>query len=197
MAEAFAEYLHKRIRGELGFAAEEARDPEAMLAQGYRGSRYSFGYPACPNLADQKQLLALLGAEEIGITLSEEDQLDPEQSTSAIVVHHPQAKYFSVCGNRRASPAKAPYQGEKSIRCRRLLNFSPDKIIISDTYQFALPPESRGFLAACRGPNRANRVATGWESGRHLLAAPAPPRSQPSCATAAHCAPDTPRGRCR
>jgi 5-methyltetrahydrofolate--homocysteine methyltransferase len=96
MAEAFAEYLHKRIRGELGFAAEEARDPEAMLAQGYRGSRYSFGYPACPNLADQKQLLALLGAEEIGITLSEEDQLDPEQSTSAIVVHHPQAKYFSV-----------------------------------------------------------------------------------------------------
>jgi 5-methyltetrahydrofolate--homocysteine methyltransferase len=96
MAEAFAEYLHKRIRGELGFAADEARDPEAMLAQGYRGSRYSFGYPACPNLADQKQLLALLGAEEIGITLSEEDQLDPEQSTSAIVVHHPQAKYFSV-----------------------------------------------------------------------------------------------------
>jgi 5-methyltetrahydrofolate--homocysteine methyltransferase len=96
MAEAFAEYLHKRIRGELGFAAEEARDPEAMLNQGYRGSRYSFGYPACPNLADQKQLLALLGAEEIGVTLSEEDQLDPEQSTSAIVVHHPQAKYFSV-----------------------------------------------------------------------------------------------------
>src|SRR5690349_17668480 len=96
MAEAFAEYLHKRIRGELGFTAEEARDPEAMLAQGYRGSRYSFGYPACPNLADQQQLLALLRAEEIGITLSEEDQLDPEQSTSAIVVHHPQAKYFSV-----------------------------------------------------------------------------------------------------
>jgi 5-methyltetrahydrofolate--homocysteine methyltransferase len=96
MAEALAEYLHRRIRGELGFAAEESRDPEAMLAQGYRGSRYSFGYPACPNLADQKQLLALLRAEEIGITLSDEDQLDPEQSTSAIIVHHPQAKYFSV-----------------------------------------------------------------------------------------------------
>jgi 5-methyltetrahydrofolate--homocysteine methyltransferase len=77
MAEAFAEYLHKRIRGELGFTVEEARDPEAMLAQGYRGSRYSFGYPACSNLADQKQLLALLNAEEIGITLSEEDRLDP------------------------------------------------------------------------------------------------------------------------
>jgi 5-methyltetrahydrofolate--homocysteine methyltransferase len=96
MAEALAEYLHRRIRGELGFAAEEARDTEAMLAQGYRGSRYSFGYPACPNLADQKQLLALLHAAAIDITLSEEDQLDPEQSTSAIIVHHPQAKYFSV-----------------------------------------------------------------------------------------------------
>jgi cobalamin-dependent methionine synthase I len=64
-----------------------ARDPEAMPAQGYRGSRYSFG-DACPNLADQKQLLVLLNAEDIGITLSEEDKLDPEQSTSAIVVHH-------------------------------------------------------------------------------------------------------------
>jgi 5-methyltetrahydrofolate--homocysteine methyltransferase len=91
-----AEYVHKRIRGELGFAALEARDNEAMLAQGYRGSRYSFGYPACPNLADQRQLLALLAADRIGIALSEEDQLDPEQSTSAIVLHHPQAKYFSV-----------------------------------------------------------------------------------------------------
>jgi len=96
MAEAFAEYVHKRIRGELGFAAEEARDHDEMLNQGYRGSRYSFGYPACPNLADQRQLLDLLGAAEIGVTLSEEDQLDPEQSTSAIVLHHPQAKYFSV-----------------------------------------------------------------------------------------------------
>jgi 5-methyltetrahydrofolate--homocysteine methyltransferase len=96
MAEAMAEYVHKRIRAELGFAGDEARDMEAMLAQGYRGSRYSFGYPACPNLADQKALLQLLNAEEIGVTLSEGDQLDPEQSTSAIVVHHPQAKYFSV-----------------------------------------------------------------------------------------------------
>ncbi len=96
MAEAMAEYLHKRIRGELGFAAEEARDLDAMLNQGYRGSRYSFGYPACPNLGDQRQLLSLLRAEEIGVVLTEEDQLDPEQSTSAIVVSHPQAKYFSV-----------------------------------------------------------------------------------------------------
>jgi 5-methyltetrahydrofolate--homocysteine methyltransferase len=96
MAEAMAEYTHKRVRAELGFAAEEARDIEALLQQGYRGSRYSFGYPACPNLADQRQLMALLNAEEIGVALTDEDQLDPEQSTSAIVVTHPQAKYFSV-----------------------------------------------------------------------------------------------------
>jgi 5-methyltetrahydrofolate--homocysteine methyltransferase len=96
MAEAMAEYLHKRIRAELGFSGDEARDVEALLQQGYRGSRYSFGYPACPNLADQRQLLALLNAEEIGVSLTEEDQLEPEQSTSAIVVTHPQAKYFSV-----------------------------------------------------------------------------------------------------
>src|SRR6202011_6052543 len=81
MAEAMAEYLHKRIRAELGFSGDEARDVEALLQQGYRGSRYSFGYPACPNLADQRQLLALLNAEEIGITLSEEDQLEDRKST--------------------------------------------------------------------------------------------------------------------
>jgi 5-methyltetrahydrofolate--homocysteine methyltransferase len=96
MAEAMAEYVHKRIRAELGFAAEESRDKEGLLKQGYRGSRYSFGYPACPNLADQRQLLKLLGAERIGVGLTEEDQLDPEQSTSALVILHPKAKYFSV-----------------------------------------------------------------------------------------------------
>jgi 5-methyltetrahydrofolate--homocysteine methyltransferase len=95
-AEALAEYVHKRIREELGFGHLDDRDIHRMLKQGYRGSRYSFGYPACPNLADQHQLLRLLGAEKIGIEMSEEDQLHPEQSTSAIVVHHPQAKYFSV-----------------------------------------------------------------------------------------------------
>jgi 5-methyltetrahydrofolate--homocysteine methyltransferase len=96
MAEALAEYVHKRVRGELGFAQYDAREVDQLLQQGYRGSRYSFGYPACPRLEDQVQLLDLLGAERIGITLSEEFQLHPEQSTSAIVVHHPQAKYFSV-----------------------------------------------------------------------------------------------------
>ncbi len=96
LAEALAEHTHKRIRAELGFAAEDDRDIERMLNQGYRGSRYSFGYPACPNLEDQAQILSLLKAERIGIVLSDEFQLEPEQSTSAIVLHHPQAKYFGV-----------------------------------------------------------------------------------------------------
>ena len=96
MAEALAEYTHKRIRAELGFAAEDDRDMDKMLQQSYRGSRYSFGYPACPELEDQAQLLQLLGAERIGISLSDEFQLHPEQSTSAIVVLNSQAKYFSV-----------------------------------------------------------------------------------------------------
>jgi 5-methyltetrahydrofolate--homocysteine methyltransferase len=96
MAEALAEYTHKRIRAELGFAAEDDRDMDKLLQQSYRGSRYSFGYPACPKLEDQVQMLKLLGAERIGISLSDEFQLHPEQSTSAIVVLNNKAKYFSV-----------------------------------------------------------------------------------------------------
>ena len=96
MTEALAEYVHTRIRAEMGFAGEDDRDMDKLLSQGYRGSRYSFGYPACPNLADQHQLIGLLGADRLGITMTDGDMLDPEQSTSAIVVHHPQAKYFSV-----------------------------------------------------------------------------------------------------
>ncbi|HVL80174.1 MAG TPA: methionine synthase [Actinomycetota bacterium] len=96
MAEALAEMWHKRIRTELGIAGEDADSMEDIFRQGYRGSRYSFGYPACPNLADQEKLFPLLRPERIGVTLSEEWQLHPEQSTSAIVVHHPAAKYFSV-----------------------------------------------------------------------------------------------------
>ena len=96
MAEAMAEYVHKRIRAELGFAGEDDRDMEKMLSQSYRGSRYSFGYPACPRLEDQEPILRLLGASRIGVDLSDEFQLHPEQSTSAIVVLNPRAKYFSV-----------------------------------------------------------------------------------------------------
>jgi 5-methyltetrahydrofolate--homocysteine methyltransferase len=96
MAEAMAEYTHKRIRAEWGFAGQDDRDIEKMLQQGYRGGRYSFGYPACPKLEDQEPLLRLLDAERIGVSISDEWQLHPEQSTSAIVLHHPRAKYFSV-----------------------------------------------------------------------------------------------------
>ena len=91
MAEAMAEYTHKRIREDLGFGHQDAREMDKLLKQGYRGSRYSFGYPACPNLDDQAQLLDALGA-----ALGDEDQLHPEQSTSAIVLHHPQARYFTI-----------------------------------------------------------------------------------------------------
>ncbi len=96
MAEALAEYVHKRIRGELGFSHHDARDLDKVLKQGYQGARYSFGYPACPDMAGQHNLLKLLGAERIGLVMDEHDQLHPEQSTAAIVAHHPQAKYFTV-----------------------------------------------------------------------------------------------------
>jgi 5-methyltetrahydrofolate--homocysteine methyltransferase len=95
-AEGLAEYIHRQIRGELGIAGDDAREMKSLFKQGYRGSRFSFGYPACPNLADQIPLLELLGADEIGIKISEGDQLWPEQSTSAIVCHHPSAKYFTI-----------------------------------------------------------------------------------------------------
>ncbi|MCB9943998.1 MAG: methionine synthase [Geminicoccaceae bacterium] len=96
LAEAMAEYVHARIRAELGFAGDDARDMGQLLKQGYRGSRYSFGYPACPTLADQIPLLDLLGANRVGVEISDGWQLHPEQSTSAIVLHHPQARYFNV-----------------------------------------------------------------------------------------------------
>jgi 5-methyltetrahydrofolate--homocysteine methyltransferase len=95
-AEALAEYWHKMIRTELGIAGGDAPELKALFSQGYQGSRYSFGYPACPRLEDQVQLFALLAPERIGVTLTEEYQLVPEQSTSAIVVHHPEAKYFAI-----------------------------------------------------------------------------------------------------
>ena len=95
-AEALAEMWHKKIREELGFAQNDAADLAKLFHQGYQGSRYSFGYPACPNLEDQTKLIELLQPERIDVELSEEFQLHPEQSTSAIIVHHPEAKYFNV-----------------------------------------------------------------------------------------------------
>ncbi|HYO09906.1 MAG TPA: homocysteine S-methyltransferase family protein [Tepidisphaeraceae bacterium] len=95
-AEALAELWHKRMRQELGFGSEDASSIDKMFQQGYRGSRYSFGYPACPNLEDRALIARLLKPEEIGVALSENYMLVPEQSTDAIVAHHPQAKYFDV-----------------------------------------------------------------------------------------------------
>ncbi|MEY3685633.1 MAG: hypothetical protein RJB00_583, partial [Actinomycetota bacterium] len=96
LTEALAEHWHARIRSELGFAGDDSRELSEILDQGYRGSRYSFGYPACPDLSAQVQLCELLEPERIGVELSEEFQLHPEQSTSAIIVHHPEAKYFNA-----------------------------------------------------------------------------------------------------
>jgi len=95
-AEALAELWHKRIREELGIAGADSPDLTRLFKQEYQGSRYSFGYPACPRLEDQEKLFALLNPSRIGVDLTEEFQLEPEQSTSAIIVHHPEAKYFSI-----------------------------------------------------------------------------------------------------
>jgi 5-methyltetrahydrofolate--homocysteine methyltransferase len=96
LTEALAEHWHGRIREELNVHTDDSFDLAEILDQGYRGSRYSFGYPACPDLEQQTKLCALLEPERIGVTLSEEFQLHPEQSTSAIIVHHPEAKYFNA-----------------------------------------------------------------------------------------------------
>ena len=96
LTEALAEHWHARIREELQVKGEDSQDLQGILDQGYRGSRYSFGYPACPDLEQQVQLCELLDPSRIGVELSEEFQLHPEQSTSAIIVLHPEAKYFNA-----------------------------------------------------------------------------------------------------
>ena len=96
LTESLAEHWHARMREELSVKADDSADLQGILDQGYRGSRYSFGYPACPDLEQQVQLCELLDPARIGVELSEEFQLHPEQSTSAIIVHHPEAKYFNA-----------------------------------------------------------------------------------------------------
>jgi 5-methyltetrahydrofolate--homocysteine methyltransferase len=97
LTEALAEMWHARIRSELGFGDEDDHDRDRLISdQGYRGSRYSFGYPACPDVEQQTVLVDLLDPSRIGVELSEEFQLHPEQSTSAMIVHHPEAKYFNA-----------------------------------------------------------------------------------------------------
>jgi 5-methyltetrahydrofolate--homocysteine methyltransferase len=95
-AEALAELWHQCIRQELGIAGSDAGELTQLFRQQYQGSRFSFGYPACPNLEDQRKIFALLEPGRIDVSLSDEFQLEPEQSTSAIIVHHPEAKYFSI-----------------------------------------------------------------------------------------------------
>jgi 5-methyltetrahydrofolate--homocysteine methyltransferase len=96
LAEALAEYWHARVRSELGFAGEDPDQMEDMFALKYRGARFSLGYGACPDLEDRAKIAELLEPERIGVHLSEEFQLHPEQSTDAIVIHHPEAKYFNA-----------------------------------------------------------------------------------------------------
>ena len=96
LTEALAEYWHARIRRELGVGAQDSANIEDFFRLGYRGARYSFGYPACPDLADRAKVARLLRPADIGVELTEEMQLVPEQSTDALVVHHPEAKYFST-----------------------------------------------------------------------------------------------------
>jgi 5-methyltetrahydrofolate--homocysteine methyltransferase len=96
MAEALAEYWHRRIREEWGFADEDGRLVDMLVRQGYRGGRYSWGYPACPDLADNLKVAELLEADRIGVAVSEDFQYVPEQTTSAIICHHPKAKYFGA-----------------------------------------------------------------------------------------------------
>jgi 5-methyltetrahydrofolate--homocysteine methyltransferase len=95
-AEALAELWHKRMRQELGFGSEDSPKIHDLFRQGYRGSRFSFGYGACPSLEDRAKIIQLLKPESIGVQLTENHMLVPEQSTDALVVHHPQAKYFDV-----------------------------------------------------------------------------------------------------
>jgi 5-methyltetrahydrofolate--homocysteine methyltransferase len=94
MAESLAEYWHHRIREELGYADEDGPSLAGLFRQKYRGGRYSWGYPACPDLEDNAKVVDLLGADRIGVEVSEGFQLHPEQTTTAIICHHPQAKYF-------------------------------------------------------------------------------------------------------
>jgi len=96
LAEALAEYWHARVRAELGFSSEDPKDMREMFALKYRGARFSLGYGACPELEDRAKIAELLQPERIGVHLSEEFQLHPEQSTDAIIIHHPEAKYFNA-----------------------------------------------------------------------------------------------------
>ncbi|MEJ1202912.1 MULTISPECIES: vitamin B12 dependent-methionine synthase activation domain-containing protein, partial [unclassified Streptomyces] len=98
LAEALAEYWHARVRVELGIDQSDPESLNGMLRTEYQGCRYSLGYPACPDLEDRAKIADLLRPERIGVQLSEEFQLHPEQSTDAVITHHPEAGYFNAGG---------------------------------------------------------------------------------------------------
>ena len=118
-AEAASELVHKQMRAELGFGSEDAVDVKTMINQGYRGCRYSFGYPACPNLEDQALLFQLLQPQRIDVELTEEFHLVPEQSTTAIVIFHPEARYFNIKAIAGESDACTPAQPKNNPTCSR------------------------------------------------------------------------------
>ena len=105
-AEALAEMFHKQLRAEWGIGGQDSPQIQKLFKGHYRGCRYSFGYPACPNLEDQAPLFTLIDPTRVGITLSDQFQLEPEQSTTAIVMHHPGREVLQcdaihgLCGNR-------------------------------------------------------------------------------------------------
>ena len=105
-AEALAEYFHQQLRREWGIGGDDSPRVEKLFKGHYRGCRYSFGYPACPALEDQKQLFTLIDPTRVGVTLSEQFQLEPEQSTTAIVIHHPAAKYFNTTRYTNCAPTE-------------------------------------------------------------------------------------------
>jgi 5-methyltetrahydrofolate--homocysteine methyltransferase len=96
LTESLAEFWHARVRAELGFESEDPKDIDGFFDLKYRGARFSLGYPACPEMEDRRKIMQLLKPERVGIELSDELMLNPEQSTDAFVFHHPEAKYFSV-----------------------------------------------------------------------------------------------------
>ena len=98
--------FHQQLRREWGIGGDDSPRVEKLFKGHYRGNRYSFGYPACPNLEDQKLMFPLIDPTRVGITLSEQFQLEPEQSTTAIVVHHPNAKYFNTTRYANCAPTE-------------------------------------------------------------------------------------------
>jgi hypothetical protein len=159
-AEALAEFHHKKMREELGIAAEDSPHIRDLFHQKYRGSRYSFGYPACPNLEDQTKLFALLKPEEnVGVRLTSGFLLEPEQSTSAIVVHHP-GRSILWCVSRDCQFCSQPLGSQQpnlfalSLRLFRLVR--PERALDHAVDRCGAQP-GRGFPQSAAPPTSHQR----------------------------------------